>query len=679
MLKPVLLLAALAALAPLTARAQVTASLVAADESVQAGKPLTLALRLEHRERWHTYWINAGTGYPTSIEWQLPPGWQASEIHWPTPEKIIDGKGQITGHGYDGIAYLPITVTAPRDLATGNVTLQAVARWLMCAEVCIPGKQAVSVALPVSHSTPRPNLRTRAALASMAMPRAADGWQVQAQRSETNIVLRVRGEGALSSPHFFSDDGFIQYDLPQVISQEERELEIALPIAADAAKDTSVLSGVLAYRDEDGAYRGVRIKTPFVAAGAGSSASGSGRSEAGLLVTMLLAFVGGLILNLMPCVFPVLALKVLGFVEEAGQRRRQVIQHALVFTLGVVLSFWFLATALAFLRAGGQQLGWGFQLQSAGFVFVLSIILLLFALSLSGVFELGVRATSAGSLVQGHRGYTGSFLTGVLATVVATPCSAPFLAPALGAALALRTDESFLVFTAIALGLSAPYVLLSIFPAALSALPRPGRWLETFRQAMAFPLYASAGYLVWVLAGQTSESGLLMAILGLTLVGLAAWVYGRNSTPGSTPMRARLGLAAAALVLAAGVMLGFPRAALPTDLVWEPWSNERVAELRAEGRPVYVDFTARWCATCQTNKRVVFSSEDVQRYFRTHRIATLKADWTNADPRITAELARWNRAAIPFNLVVRPGEAAPRVLPEVLTPRTVLRAFEGDE
>jgi thiol:disulfide interchange protein DsbD len=282
-------------------------------------------------------------------------------------------------------------------------------------------------------------------------------------------------------------------------------------------------------------------------------------------------------------------------------------------------------------------------------------------------------------------GYGGSFFTGVLATVVATPCSAPFLAPALGAALALPTTESFVIFTAIALGLSAPYLLLSLFPAAIKVLPRPGAWMETFKQFMAFPLYATVGYLVWVLAGQVSEPAFLITLFSLVLIALAAWFYGRWNAPGASAGRARFGLASGTALLAAGLWLGWPPAPAQAvaegetgyTLTWEDWSPAAVEKYRAEGRTIYVDFTARWCFTCQTNKAAVFGSAEVLRYFAEHNIVALKADWTNKDPRITAELAKYQRSAIPFNLIWLPGRTEPVILPELLTPGIVLEALKG--
>ena len=689
--------AALLVLGSFAARAQVQASLVAADKSVQPGHPLTVALRLDQQAPWHTYWISAGTGYPTSLQWDLPGGWTAGDIQWPTPVMIKNEQGDVTGNGYTDIVYLPVMLTPPSNAKSGGqVTLKALAKWLMCADVCIPGQAKVTLTLPIASQPPEPNAAIRAELAKMPMPDAGPAdWKTAASRTGNQVLLRVSGAAAMRSPHFFSQDAFIQYDAAQNIAPGSNSLALTLAVSDDADASTQNLRGVLAYTDSTGAYHGVLVNAPLSsgsATTAGVPASGSGSSSEGspgtpvatsvggttsLGLTLLFAIVGGLILNLMPCVFPVLGIKIVGFVNQTGNERRKVTMHGLAFTVGVLLSFWALAGVLAALRAGGEQLGWGFQLQSPVFVFGLTVVMLVFALSLSGVFEFGLSATGVGSSLPMSTGYGGSLFAGVLATVVATPCSAPFLAPALGAALVLPTLQSFLVFTAIGLGLSAPYLLLSIFPQAVKTLPRPGRWMETFKQVMAFPLYATVAYLIWVLAGQVSENGLLMALLGLTIISMAVWLYGRYHRPGTGVLGARLGLLGGLALLCIGLNLGWPRAAAPTDIVWEPWSVERVAQLREAGRPIYADFTARWCATCQANKKVVFASDAVKRYFRGHNVATLKADWTNADPRITAELAKWHRSAVPFNLVYLPANAEPKALPELLTPGIVLKAFDA--
>jgi DsbC/DsbD-like thiol-disulfide interchange protein/cytochrome c biogenesis protein CcdA len=683
---------ALAAFASGLTAQHVTASLVATEASVQSGRPITVAIRLEHDAHWHTYWLNPGTGYPTSIAWQLPPGWTAGEIQWPSPRIIRDSKGNITGNGYEGVTYLPITLTPPVDLKPGeSVALSAQVDWLMCADVCIPGDARVALTLPIRAEPPTPATGhgAEAAASLHSLPDTVPGWEISATRSGALTTLRLTAgaEAPVKDPAnlwFFAADGFIQYDKPQNVRRGAAgEILLDLPISDSADQTIARLTGVLTSSGSwlaGGALPGLRIDVPLVAAAippSALSANAAPAASTSLLGTLALAFVGGLILNLMPCVFPVLGIKILGFVNQSGNDRRLITLHGVAFTVGVLLSFWALAGALAVLRAGGDQLGWGFQLQSPAFVFGLAAVMLVFALSMSGVFEFGLGATGVGANLQMKDGYSGSFFTGVLATIVATPCSAPFLAPALGAALALPTAESFVVFTTIALGLSVPYLLLSIFPQAVKVLPRPGAWMETFKQAMAFPLYATVGYLVWVLAGQTTESGLLMTLLGLTVIAMAAWLYGRYHAPGSTGGRMRFGLIGGLALLTVGGWLGWPRAAAPTDLVWEAWSPERVTELRAQGRTVYVDFTARWCATCQTNKKVVFSSAEVLATFADRNVVALKADWTNQDARITAELAKWNRSAIPFNLIYRADRPEPQVLPELLTPQIVLDALTG--
>ncbi len=679
----------LIAVSAIGAKAQVTASLVAAETSVQPGRAFTVALRLVHQPHWHTYWINPGTGYPTSIAWKLPPGWTASDIQWPTPHVVRDGSGNIAGNGYENDTLLPVTITPPADLPVGQtVTLQADADWLMCADSCVPGNASLTITLPVSNDTPKANQTHRALFAAIPLPAPADDLTFTATRSGKSLKLTIEGAraGSLLTPHVFSSDAFIQYDESQTVAAEDGRLTLTLPISSAYDGEGKKLVGILAYTNASGATRGLVLDVPVTetSAAAGGSSAGSGATATtagGLAGTLALAFVGGLILNLMPCVFPVLGIKILGFVNQSGADRRKVTLHGLVFTAGVLASFWALAGALAALRAGGDQLGWGFQLQSPVFVFVLAAIMLVFAMSLSGVFEFGLRATAVGANLQSKSGYSGSFFTGVLATVVATPCSAPFLAPALGAALALPITESFGVFTAIAVGLSLPYLLLSIFPDAVKVLPRPGAWMETFKQFMAFPLYATVAYLVWVIAGQSSGDGqeyaLLFVLLGLTTIALGAWWYGRYTAPGAKPARARLGVIGGLVLLAVGFIIGWPRPVAPTDLVWEKWSPEAVAKAQADGKIAYVDFTARWCFTCQTNKAAVFGSSDVKKFIRDRNVVLFKADWTNQDPQITTELAKFNRSAVPFNLVYKPGADEPLILPELLTPGIVLDALKG--
>jgi thiol:disulfide interchange protein/DsbC/DsbD-like thiol-disulfide interchange protein len=675
---------------PRPLEAQVTASLVSADASIKPGTPFTVALHLIHKPHWHSYWVNPGTGLPTSLKWSLPEGWKAGPIQWPAPMLLTDTRGTVIGNGYDGDLLLPVTLTPPAGLQPGtDAVLNVAADWLMCLEECVPGNAKLSLTLPVSQDDPKPDwafgARIRAVVAQL--PAADAAWTVSATRDAKAVTLTVRPSGAEGTAavaaeglHFFSEDAFIATELPQPsVADGHGGFTLTLPVSPDGPPNDARLVGVLTSSKgwrKDGSLQGLAIDASFAAAAApAGSAAAPSPVAGGFLGTLALAFVGGLILNLMPCVFPVLGIKILGFVNQAGADRRKVTLHGLVFTSGVLVSFWILAGILAILRAGGSHLGWGFQLQSPAFVFGLAAAMLAFALNMSGVFEFGLTATGFGSSLQSKSGLIGSFLTGALATVAATPCAAPFLAPALGAALALSPLQSFTIFTVIGIGLSTPYLLLSAFPAAVKVLPRPGAWMETFKQAMAFPLYATVAYLVWVLAGQLPEGGFLSSLFGLVLVAMGVWFYGRWHAPGASPGRARFGSAACVILLAAGAWAGWPTPAAPTDIVWDKWSQESVDTLRADNRIVYVDFTARWCATCQANERLVFRSNDVLHTFRDKHIATLKGDWTNKDPLITAELAKYNRAAVPFNVLWLPGRADPVILPEILTPSVVLDAI----
>ena len=703
----------------------VTATLVSDAAAIVPGQPFTVALRMQHDPHWHSYWIAAGTGYPTSLTWTLPEGFTAGDIQWPVPHTLKDSSGKIIGNGYDGDNLLLVEITPPlpgfrasenpgqtpggQRAATGplapgtNVKLSAVAEWLMCMDVCMPGDAKLEVSFPVAAAASADTNWTKAiADTRRKLPDTNTGWNVSASHDDKSATLRLTPKtGTTHQPtdmRFFAADGFVDYTAPQAIRQENGGWVLVMPLDTAADKNAKRLTGVLASASGWSAgsgYDGLIIDAGFVfektvTANATTSpitpatpASGSPLpAPSSLLATLFLAFVGGMILNLMPCVFPVLGIKILGFVNQSGSDRAKIVKHGLVFALGVLLSFWTLAGALLVLRAGGSQLGWGFQLQSPAFVFGMAVFLLIFALNMSGLFEIGLSATGVGGDLQMKDGFMGSFFTGALATLVATPCSAPFLAPALGAALSLSAGQSILIFTAIAVGLALPYLLLSIFPQAVKLLPRPGAWMETFKQFMAFPLYATVGWLLWVLAGQTKDddNGLLLISFGFVLVAMGAWAYGRFGQAHGKPRKQLFGRVFAAALLAGGLYTGWPKTAPVAvagsyQVAWEKWSPAAITAAQATGHIVYVDFTARWCATCQTNKAAVFHNDEVLAALAKNNVVLLRGDWTNRDPLITAELARWNRSAVPFNLIYAPGKPDPVVLPELLTPGKVLAAL----
>jgi thiol:disulfide interchange protein DsbD len=400
------------------------------------------------------------------------------------------------------------------------------------------------------------------------------------------------------------------------------------------------------------------------------------------------AFLGGLILNLMPCVLPVLSLKVLGFVRQAGEKH--VWRHGVAFTAGVLVSFWALAGLLLALRAGGERIGWGFQLQSPAFVAMLAVLFLLIALNLLGVFEVGMSMVGAGNRVQGASGLASSFWSGLLATVVATPCTAPFMGSALGFGLSQAPARSLLVFTALGLGMSAPYLLLSASPRLLRFVPKPGPWMTRFKEVLAVPMLATVVFLAWLLGQQTGVDGIAWLLAGLVPVGLGAWIYGRASQAALEGRPHRVSMAWAGGLVVAGAALVLMRAttllpvsaASPTvagadALGWEPFSVERRDELTAKGTPVFIDFTASWCLSCQVNERVALDTPAVRAKLREHGVALLKADWTRRDDRITNALASYGREGVPlYVLYGRQPNAPPRLLPEVLTQGIVLSALD---
>jgi thiol:disulfide interchange protein len=431
----------------------------------------------------------------------------------------------------------------------------------------------------------------------------------------------------------------------------------------------SPLPGVLVVRDSDGIERGFSVSATHGPAPAA-------RSAAGMPLRQVLgfAFLGGLILNLMPCVFPVLAMKAVSLASGAADRR--VRSHALSYTVGVLVAFGVTAAALLAARAAGRAAGWGFQYQSPVFVGATAWTLFLVGLNLSGVFEVGGGLAGTGQSLASRRGHIGSFFTGLLAVVVATPCTAPFMGGAIAAGLASPPQVTVLVFLTMGLGLAAPYLLLAAFPQLAHAAPRPGRWMQVLKQGLAFPMYAASAWLVWVISQETGPAGVLATVAGLVLLGFAGWALGVSQTLAGQGRRIGQAACLAAVLAALAILSGMT--AVPEALVAmndagaERFSASRLAALRAEGRPVFVNMTAAWCVTCLVNERVALAPEAVREEFASHHVAYLKGDWTRQDPEITSFLRQHGRDGVPLYVFFRPGAAEPDVLPQILTERTVL-------
>ena len=663
----------------------VKAELVGERSHLQPGQPFRVGLLLKHDPKWHTYWINSATGYATTIQLDLPEGFTAGEWQWPTPGLYVSSG--FTEYVYEGETVITATIHPPANLPAEQVEIGFTADWLMCEAVCVPGGSKGVLRLAVSPEPATPSIHAGLFReADQQLPATESPYELSAWSEGQLLVLQVAGDKLPGSAYFFDEELRINpAEAATTQSMSDDRLTLRIPFAEGTTETTARIRGVLRAAEgwpELEGRPGLAVNLPLKAPALDTERAAP--TWSGILV---LAFLGGMILNLMPCVFPVLGIKIMGFVNQAGESRGKVVLHGLVFTGGVLLSFWALAALLLVLRSGGSQLGWGFQLQSPAFVLALALVLFGFGLNMSGLFEVGQSAIGVGSKLTGKRGLAGTFFSGVLATVVATPCAAPFLAPALGAALALPPLASFLVFTVIAIGLSTPYLALSAFPSLIRWLPKPGAWMETFKQVMAFLLYGTVAYLLWVLTGQVSEAGgfgpfsFLKVLFSLVLLAVALWIYGRWAAfHRRIPVR-RTGTAVAVLFLVAALGIGFSgtrqEAESGSSLTWEKWEPGKAEMLAAEGRIVYVDFTARWCVTCQTNKAAVFSSSNVRKAIEDLEVVLLKADWTNKDSRISQELARYNRSAVPFNLVYGPGAPEPVVLPEILTPGIVLQTIEA--
>ena len=675
----------------------VEAELVPLSTAAVPGARTTVALRLKMREGWHSYWRNPGdSGLATTIEWTLPAGVSAGPIDWPAPHAL--SFGPLVNYGYKGEVYLPVSLAVPAGVAPGrDLAIKARAEWLVCNETCIPEGVDLTLALPVRLTkAPHPTWGAPLAATMAALPRPRTGWKVDARGDGQVVRVALTPPGApgdLGRVHFFPfDEGRIESSAPQTLARDGAGYALTLPVAYQLAPGFTRIAGVITAANGLGGVRAATIDVPLT----GAVVAGPKPVEAkapplaltsvepaaskSLVLALVLAFVGGVILNLMPCVLPVLSIKVLGFAEHhdspATMRR-----EGLAYGAGVLAAFAALAAALLALRAAGEQLGWGFQLQSPVFVALLALLFFVMALNLSGVFEFGNVAPAS------VRGWTSrnrtldAFGTGVLAVVIASPCTAPFMGAALGFALAQPAIQTFAVFVALGVGMALPYVLLAWYPAWRRALPKPGPWMVRFKQFLAFPLYATVAWLAWVLGTQLDVDAVLRLAFALVGVAMALWAWQARH------FGARRGWQlVAAAALAGAIVVAAPLAApLPPDAApgrpsaaatsgpWQSYSPDRFAKLAGEG-PVFVDFTAAWCVTCQVNKRLVLDDPAVLDALAARKVALVRADWTRRDPDITRALTALGRNGVPVYVLYRPGRE-PLMLPEVLTARVVVDAL----
>ncbi len=689
---------------------QVTAQLIASVDSVIPGETIWVGVQQKIIPHWHTYWINPGdSGLPTKISWQLPQGARAGEIQWPAPTRF-DLEG-ITNYGYADEVVLLTPITLPKSLATNApITIAVKVDWLVCADVCIPQTVELALDLPVLDASVAANAidtRARNSLIDITLKNLPQPstWTTALTTHENIYQLRIAVSAQtlrdIRDLNFFADTwGYVEHSAGQPYRFDGDDLIIDLPRGEKKIDSTEPLRGLLKITDTNGHIRAFTIAASSLSAPASSQAvattsdvvtatSAAARTtnaEAlGLWSAALLALLGGVMLNLMPCVFPVLSIKALALIKHRESTSLQNRLHGVAYTGGVLTSFTVLAVVLIALKAGGAQFGWGFQYQSPLFVVIVAYLLFAVGLNLSGVFEFGTSVTNIGSQLANKSGYVGSFFTGVLAAIVATPCTAPFMGAAIGFALSQPPLPLLIIFLSLGMGLALPYLVLSFWPRLQRGLPKPGRWMELLKQGLAFPMYAAAVWLIWVLAQQTSADAVAFALGGLVLIAFAAWVFQHSRTV--TGFWRSIGYVAAAIAVATALIgarngvsanefLSNTYSANTTHGGATPYSAQRLNELRQQGKPVFVNFTAAWCISCLVNERLALKQTAVVDAFAQQGIVYLKGDWTNRDAEISAKLAEFGRSGVPLYLYFPPQpNSSPIVLPQILTPDIVLSAI----
>lgn len=659
---------------------KVTASLVSSHDSVAPGQEFYIALRTVLDDHWHTYWRNPGdSGEPVQINWELPENVTASEINWPLPRPIATGP--IINYGFEGAPLFPVKFTVSADAEPGSViTVRSNFYYLVCKDVCIPEQGSASLLIAIGEPAEDTRWKSEIEAALVATPkRGSVQGAIKKSDGKVDISFTDLPEGDFSQAYFFPyDQGIIGHSNPQAITRGKQGLQLSTTpdyIWDSATPET--FDGILTYQ-QGGQLKGTEVSLAVgqsldIGAASASKAAIGGVT---LWTAIIGALIGGLILNLMPCVFPVISIKALSIAKSAHGERAKIRREAWLYTAGVIATFLLLTIILLALKAGGAEIGWGFQLQSPKVVALLAVLLFVIGLNLLGAFEFGSGLQNTGAELTQKSGAAGSFFTGALAVIVATPCTAPLMAGAVGYALAAPAIVTLAVFMALAIGFALPFLLIAYVPGLLSKLPKPGPWMERFKEILAFPMFAAAIWLVWVLSLQAGEDGVLLVLSAMLAVGLAIWFFKRKGGLGKV-----LGAVSvlAAIALPISISANTDSSAIsPGKLEAEAWSPARVAELQAEGRSIFVDFTAAWCVTCKVNEKVVLNKTKTQKLFKDTNTAFLIADWTNKDDVIAAELAKYGRAGVPLYLVYSNNSVSPAILPQVLNYDVIKDAIAGE-
>jgi thiol:disulfide interchange protein len=672
--------------------------LISENQSIQPGETFWIGIRMDLRDGWYVYYRNPGdSGMPLMVEWMHDKEFNIGEIQWPYPV-WIDAGGGLSSYGYYGDVLFMMEATAPDDLVPGQeYTLRAEADWLICEKICIPEYADLELTLSVTDQDSEYNEEWLSAFADTRsrLPVKLDYWEAEAKFDGNKATLTL-STNAFDLPgykeiiYFAKKEAEIENSAAQPFSVEGNTITMELQKSGYKTDEFNRLWG-LVYNPEGWDEAGT-IKAMIVDTGVDNNSAEIGETGAlpvlsqRFLIILGFAFIGGLILNLMPCVFPILSIKVMNFMQMSGHGASEVRKHGYVFGLGVILSFLLLAGLLLVLRATGQELGWGFQLQTPAFIAFMTFLMFGLGLSLMGVFEIGSSLINVAGKAGTGEGLRGSFFSGILATVLATPCTAPFMGTALGVAITLPATTALIIFAMLGTGMAAPYMLLSSFPALMKYLPKPGAWMETFKQVMAFPLFATAIWLIWVFGQQSGVDGLTRLLVGLLLLSIGVWIIHRWQKFQISAKARVISRSFATLFILGGFLFSASTDEIRTGgetssvdsygVEWETFSGETLQQHLEQGKNVYVDFTADWCITCHANKRLVFSSNRVKDRFEELGFIMVKADWTNRNPEITRALASFGRNGVPLNVIYSENLAEPMILPAVLTPGIVLDALD---
>ena len=654
--------------------------------AIVPGEPFLVGVRLKMEPHWHTYWKYPGdAGIPTDIKWQLPGGWRVGDIQWPIPLKLEE-PGDILIYGYHDEVLLIQQLTPPKDLTGANANLSAKVNWLVCEKICIPGDGTVTLSLPIAPANSPANIDLFARFQKQLPNSPAADFSASWKANAAGLVLHVSHPdlGKFSSVEFFpSPPENVAVGHPRLTSRDGNVSTFDVPLDNANGKFKS-LPGLLVF----GSSNGAPDRSAWdISVGHETAAANEKSTLSEIIRFLIFGFIGGFILNLMPCVLPVISLKIFGFIQQAGQSRARIFRSGLAFIAGIFVWFLGLALVLVIIKWAGGQPVWAAQFTNPYFVLAMSAVVLVFALNLFGVFEINLpqwlsrRAVAA----ESAHGDAGSFFQGVFATILATPCTAPFLGTALGFAFTQSAIVILAIFSSIALGMSLPYFLLSAQPAWLKFLPKPGPWMLRVKQLMGFLLIATLIFLLSVLGAQRGVAGLIWTCAFLLVLSLVCWLKGVFMTPvASARTRASVLLLMLLLVIGSGYYFIWEKfqtasAVGPTASAgsgWEKFTLERLASELQQGHPIFIDFTAEWCITCKFNESTVLETGAVRAAFSEHQIVKLKADWTNGDPAITKLLKQFGRPGVPLYVLYPGGTAQPYVFPELLTKNIVLEKLE---